>query len=69
MSDLNFEAMPNKLVNYATLDGIAVIELASDAAGAPLTETNDRSPNTYTPVLMCYIVDAIIKALFYDVFS
>ena len=48
MSDLNFEAMPNKLVNYATFEGIAVIELASDAAGAPLTETNDRSPNTYT---------------------
>lgn len=48
MSELNFEAMPNNLVNYATVDGIAIIELASDASGAPLTETNDRSPNTYT---------------------
>ena len=66
MSDLNFEAMPNKLVNYATLDGIAVIELASDAAGAPLTETNDRSPNTYTHGMMSDLDDAIIKARFDD---
>ena len=62
MSDLNFEAMPNKLVNYATLDGIAVIELASDAAGAALTEANDRSPNTYTHGMMSDLDDAIIKA-------
>ena len=66
MSDLNFEAMPNKLVNYATLDGIAVIELASDAAGAALTETNDRSPNTYTHEMMSDLDDAIIKARFDD---
>ena len=58
MSDLNFEAMPNKLVNYATLDGIAVIELASDAAGAALTEANDRSPNTYTHGCLLYTSDA-----------
>ncbi len=66
MSDLNFEAMPNKLVNYATLDGIAVIELASDAAGAALTEANDRSPNTYTHEMMSDLDDAIIKARFDD---
>ena len=66
MSDLNFEAMPNKLVNYATLDGIAVIELASDAAGAALTEANDRSPNTYTHGMMSDLDDAIIKARFDD---
>ena len=40
MSDLyglNLEPMPNRLVNYGTTDnGIAVIELASDSAGAPL---------------------------------
>ena len=60
MSELNFEAMPNKLVNYATVDGIAIIELASDASGAPLTETNDRSPNTYTDGMMCDIDTAVI---------
>ena len=43
MSDLyglKLEPMPNRLVNYGTTDnGIAVIELASDSAGAPLKET------------------------------
>ena len=66
MSDLNFEAMPNKLVNYATLDGIAVIEIASDATGAALTEANDRSPNTYTHEMMSDLDDAIIRARFDD---
>ena len=50
MSDLyglKLEPMPNRLVNYGvTTNGIAVIELTSDSAGAPLEGANDRSPNT-----------------------
>ncbi len=46
--DLKFTPMANKLVNYAvTSNGIAVIELASDAAGAPL-KPGAQGPNTYT---------------------
>ena len=52
MSDLyglTLEAMDNRLVNYGTTtNGIAVIELTSDSAGAPIDGENDRSPNTYT---------------------
>ena len=43
-----------------------LIELASDAAGAALTEANDRSPNTYTHGMMSDLDDAIIKARFDD---
>jgi hypothetical protein len=46
MSDLyglKLEPMPNRLVNYGVTDnGIAVIELTSDSAGAPIEGTNDR---------------------------
>ena len=42
MSDLyglKLEPMPNRLVNYGvTENGIAVIELTSDSAGAPLED-------------------------------
>ena len=49
---LTLEPMPNRLVNYGvTNNGIAVIELTSDSAGAPIEGTNDRSPNTYTCLL------------------
>tara|TARA_B100001094_G_scaffold327453_1_gene385688 strand:- start:1596 stop:2459 length:864 start_codon:yes stop_codon:yes gene_type:complete len=69
MSDLyglKFEPMPNRLVNYGTTDnGIAVIELASDSAGAPL-EGDAMGPNTYTHGMMCDIDSAIIKARFDD---
>ncbi|MCH1527213.1 MAG: enoyl-CoA hydratase/isomerase family protein, partial [Candidatus Poseidoniaceae archaeon] len=69
MSDLyglTFEPMPNRLVNYGTTDnGIAVIELASDSAGAPL-EGDAMGPNTYTHGMMCDIDTAIIKARFDD---
>ena len=48
MSDLyglKLEPMPNRLVNYGVTDnGIAVIELTSDSAGAPL-----RAPTTARP--------------------
>ena len=64
---LTLEAMPNRLVNYGvTTNGIAVIELTSDSAGAPLEGTNDRSPNTYTHGMMCDIDTAIVKARFDD---
>ena len=57
MSDLyglKLEPMPNRLVNYGvTENGIAVIELTSDSAGAPLEAPNDRSPNTYTHGTYC----------------
>ena len=47
MSDLyglKLEPMPNRLVNYGvTTNGIAVIELTSDSAGAPIEGANDRS--------------------------
>jgi hypothetical protein len=70
MSDLyglKLEPMPNRLVNYGvTTNGIAVIELTSDSAGAPLEGANDRSPNTYTHGMMCDIDTAIVKARFDD---
>ena len=66
MSDLyglKLEPMPNRLVNYGTTDnGIAVIELASDSAGAPL-EGDAMGPNTYTHGMMCDIDTAIILSL------
>ena len=65
--DLKFEAMDNRLVNYGTTNnGIAVIELTSDSAGAPLTGENDRSPNTYTHEMMRDIDQAVVKARFDD---
>ena len=70
MSDLyglKLEPMPNRLVNYGvTTNGIAVIELTSDSAGAPLEGANDRSPNTYTHEMMRDIDTAIVKARFDD---
>ncbi len=69
MSDLyglTFEAMPNCLVNYGTTNnGIAVLELASNSAGAPLAE-GEVGPNTYTHGMMCDIDTAIVKARFDD---
>ncbi|MBT3657761.1 MAG: enoyl-CoA hydratase/isomerase family protein, partial [Euryarchaeota archaeon] len=44
---------------------MAVIELASDSAGAPL-EGDAMGPNTYTHGMMCDIDTAIIKARFDD---
>ena len=65
-STLHFTAMANKLVNYAaTPNGIAVIELASDAAGAPL-KAGAQGPNTYTHEMMCDIDQAVLKARFDD---
>ena len=65
-SSLQFTPMPNKLVNYATTpNGIAVIELASDAAGAPL-KPGATGPNTYTHEMMLDLDDAILKARFDD---
>ena len=59
MSDLyglKLEPMPNRLVNYGTTDnGIAVIELASDSAGAPL-EGDAMGPNTYTHEMMLSLI-------------
>lgn len=70
MSDLyglKLEAMDNRLVNYGTTDnGIAVIELTSNSAGAPIEGENDRSPNTYTHEMMRDIDQAIVKARFDD---
>jgi len=70
MSDLyglKLEAMDNRLVNYGTTDnGIAVIELTSNSAGAPIDGENDRSPNTYTHEMMRDIDQAIVKARFDD---
>lgn len=69
MSDLyglSFEPMPNNLVNYGvTENGIAVIELASDSAGAPL-QGEGEGPNTYTHEMMRDIDTAVIKARFDD---
>ncbi|MEK6984839.1 MAG: enoyl-CoA hydratase-related protein [Candidatus Thermoplasmatota archaeon] len=63
---LKFTAMTNKLVNYATTpNGIAVIELASDAAGAPLAP-GKSGPNTYTHLMMRDIDEAVLKARFDD---
>ncbi len=65
--ELKFEAMDNRLVNYGTTNnGIAVIELTTDSAGAPLTGENDRSPNTYTHEMMRDIDQAVVKARFDD---
>lgn len=65
-SDLKFTPMANKLVNYATTqNGIAVIELASDSAGAPLTP-GAQGPNTYTHEMMRDIDEAVLKARFDD---
>jgi len=58
--------MTNKLVNYGTTpNGIAVIELASDAAGAPLA-AGASGPNTYTHEMMRDIDEAVLKARFDD---
>ena len=54
------EPMKNKLVHYGvTENGIAIIELCSDAAGEPLVAGN--SPvNTYTREMWHDIDDAIL---------
>ncbi len=63
---LHFTPMTNHLVNYATTpNGIAVIELASDAAGAPL-KAGATGPNTYTHEMMRDIDEAVLKARFDD---
>lgn len=65
-TDLKFTPMANHLVNYATTsNGIAVIELASDAAGAPL-KAGAQGPNTYTHEMMLDIDQAVLKARFDD---
>jgi enoyl-CoA hydratase len=65
-STLSFTPMANHLVNYATTpNGIAVIELASDAAGAPL-KAGATGPNTYTHEMMLDIDQAVLKARFDD---
>jgi len=66
MGGIKFTAMPNRLVNYGTTpNGIAVIELASDSAGAPLAE-GKSGPNTYTHEMMLDLDHAILKARFDD---
>ncbi len=63
-SQLKLTPMANHLVNYGvTPSGIAVIELASDSAGAPLKE-GASGPNTYTHEMMRDIDEAILKARF-----
>jgi enoyl-CoA hydratase len=63
---LKLTPMANRLVNYGTTaNGIAVIELASDAAGAPLKE-GAQGPNTYTHEMMRDIDEAVLKARFDD---
>ncbi|MCA1810685.1 MAG: enoyl-CoA hydratase/isomerase family protein [Halobacteriales archaeon] len=63
---LKLAPMANRLVNYGTTpNGIAVIELASDAAGAPLKE-GQQGPNTYTHEMMRDIDEAVLKARFDD---
>lgn len=65
-SALKLTPMANKLVNYGTTpNGIAVIELASDSAGAPLTP-GATGPNTYTHEMMRDLDEAILKARFDD---
>ncbi len=60
------QPMPNCLVNYGVTDnGIAVIELASDSAGAPL-EGDNIGPNTYTHEMMRDIDEAVVRARFDD---
>jgi enoyl-CoA hydratase len=63
-SGLKLEPMANRLVNYGvTANGIAVIELASDSAGAPLA-AGATGPNTYTHEMMRDIDEAVLKARF-----
>jgi enoyl-CoA hydratase len=63
---LKLEPMANHLVNYGTTpNGIAVIELAADAAGKPLA-AGAQGPNTYTHEMMLDLDDAILKARFDD---
>ncbi|MEA3203700.1 MAG: enoyl-CoA hydratase [Thermoplasmata archaeon] len=63
---LKLSPMSNRLVNYGTTpNGIAVIELASDAAGAPLA-SGAQGPNTYTHEMMRDIDEAVLKARFDD---
>jgi len=60
------EPMDNRLVNYGVTDsGIAIIELASDSAGAPL-EPDKSGPNTYTHEMMCDLDSAVVRARFDD---
>ena len=62
----DLEPMPNSLVNYGVTDnGIAIIELASNSAGAPL-EGDEVGPNTYTHEMMRDIDTAVVKARFND---
>ena len=62
----DLEPMPNRLVNYGVTDnGIAIIELASNSAGAPL-EGDEVGPNTYTHEMMRDIDTAVVKARFND---
>lgn len=63
-SGLKLEPMPNRLVNYGvTENGIAVLELASDSAGAPLAP-GASGPNTYTHEMMRDIDEAVLRARF-----
>jgi enoyl-CoA hydratase len=63
---LKLDWMGNRLVRYGTTpNGIAVIELASDASGAPLKE-GATGPNTYTHEMMRDLDEAILKARFDD---
>src|SRR5690242_7191090 len=65
-SALHLAPLTNKLVNYGTTpNGIAVIELASDAAGAPL-KPGQAGPNTYTHEMMRDLDEAVLKARFDD---
>ncbi|HLF17186.1 MAG TPA: enoyl-CoA hydratase/isomerase family protein [Candidatus Thermoplasmatota archaeon] len=63
---LKFIEMQNRLVRYGTTpNGIAVIELASDAAGKPIP-LGTGGPNTYTHEMMRDLDEAILKARFDD---
>jgi enoyl-CoA hydratase len=63
---LQLAPMTNRLVNYGTTpNGIAVIELAADAAGQPL-QPGATGPNTYTHEMMRDLDEAILKARFDD---
>ena len=65
-ADLKLDWMPNRLVRYGTTpNGIAVIELASDAAGKPLAD-GASGPNTYTHEMMRDLDEAILRARFDD---
>ena len=66
VEDLVLEPMPNGLVNYGvTNNGIAVIELASNSDGKPLTG-DKMGPNTYTHEMMKDIDEAVIRSRFND---